>query len=340
MKHSYFADLLKRYLHDDCTKGEVWTVEQWYEARDMLRPQPTGPTETADAKARGWRQIQARTQPRAAARWAAPPVRWAAAAGLALALGLGALGLQQNWSDLGKNDVAAAKNAVRVSTVGGWHTCTNAAATAATITLADGSTVVLRPGSRLRYPRRFAGPERVVTLQGEAFFQVSPDATHPFRVLTDQVVTTVLGTSFTVRAFAGQAEAAVLVRTGRVRVQPTAPDSAGARPTLVLTPNQQAVYRPAARELRRELVPRPVLLRPQVLAFAERPVTEVLGTLEAGYGVPIRYDGAALANCTVSVVFGSESLFEKLDLLCKMLDASYERNGETIIFRSRGCQSE
>jgi ferric-dicitrate binding protein FerR (iron transport regulator) len=108
----------------------------------------------------------------------------------------------------------------------------------------------------------------------------------------------------------------------------------------VLLPNQQVVYSAAAPELRRELVAQPVQLQPQLLTFDERPVAEVLASLQTAYGVPIRYDGAALAGCTVSLAFGQESLFDKLDLLCKTLGASYEREGEQVIFRSRGCQSE
>ena len=42
----------------------------------------------------------------------------------------------------------------------------------------------------------------------------------------------------------------------------------------------------------------------------------------------------------VSLAFGEESLFDKLDLLCKTLGASYERVDEKIVFSSSGCQSE
>jgi hypothetical protein len=50
MKHSYLADLLKRYLHHDTTKGETWTVDQRYEARDVPRPPGPHPAEQAAPK--------------------------------------------------------------------------------------------------------------------------------------------------------------------------------------------------------------------------------------------------------------------------------------------------
>jgi ferric-dicitrate binding protein FerR (iron transport regulator) len=341
MKHSYLADLLKRYLHHDTTKGETWTVDQRYEARDVPRPPGPHARRAGCAKARMWQQVQARTRPRPV-RMNAPAVRWAAAALLVLALGATwLLPAGRRRLPATARGPATQPTTVTIRAANGWLTSTNRTGRPVTLALADGSTVALSSNSSLRYPPAFGGSERVVTLRGEAFFDVFHDAARPFRVLTDQVETTVLGTSFRVRAFPGQADAAVLVRTGRVRVRPRPdprrPAGAGA-PALVLLPNQQARYSAAARELRRALADQPALLHPRVQtrAFDERPVAEVLDALQAGYGVPIRYDGAALAACTVSLAFTTETLFEKLDLLCKALNTSYERTDEAVVFRSRG----
>ena len=332
---SSWTDLLRRYLHDDCTEGEAWTVDQWYEARDMPRPAPPTPTEATATKAAAWHRIQQRTQPRLG--WQQPPLRWAAAALLVLGLGL-ALGHFHAPSGSGPGNALA----LQTESANGWTTCRNpTAGRPRAVHLSDGSTVTLQPGSCLRYPQQFTGPERCVSLRGEAFFQVFHNARQPFRVLTDRLQTTVLGTSFTVRAWPGVGGAAVAVRTGRVRVSATpAAGSVAGSPALVLLPNQQAVLVSAARVLRAELVAQPAALAPEVQRFDERPVAEVLAALQATYGVPIRYDGAALAGCTVSVAFGHEPLFEKLDLLCRILEARYERTDEAIIFRSRGCQPD
>ena len=350
MKLPYLADLLKRYLDHDTTAGEAWTVEQWYEARDMPRPD-LSPAEQAAAKARGWEQIRRRTRPRPQPQVRPQPragVHWAAAAAVLLSLGLGAV--RQGLFVLPPTGtVAVAQQAPAPPAVGqllitaqadGSRTARNPRGRALPLALADGSTVTLQPGARLRYPARFGGAQRVVQLEGEAFFEVFHDARHPFRVLTDQLETTVLGTSFAVRAVPGQGAATVRVRTGRVRVQARPGQPAPAEAAVVLRPNQQVTYRPAAPALRPVLVAQPALLAPQPLAFEERPVTEVLRSLEAGYGVPIRYDGAALAGCTVTLRFGTETLFEKLDLLSRVLGARYERTPDAIVFRSSGCQSE
>lgn len=68
------------------------------------------------------------------------------------------------------------------------------------LTLADGTQVWLNANSRFTYPTAFAGKERKVTLQGEAYFKVAHDAQHPFIVKAGDMQTRVLGTEFNVDA--------------------------------------------------------------------------------------------------------------------------------------------
>lgn len=51
-----------------------------------------------------------------------------------------------------------------------------------TVNLPDGSRVYLYADSRLVFPTRFAGDERAVQLEGEAYFKVAADSDHPFIV--------------------------------------------------------------------------------------------------------------------------------------------------------------
>ena len=208
------------------------------------------------------------------------------------------------------------------------------------VALPDGSVVTLAPGSRLRYRREPHSNRRVAYLAGAAFFDVFHDPQHPFSVLTDQVVSTVLGTSFRVAAYAGQPEVQVQVHTGAVRVsQRTAPAGA-ATASVVVLPNQQAVYSPLHQQLRRELVARPAQLVPQSFVFNDRPVAEVLQALEKAYGVVIVYDDAALRSCTLNLTLGPEPLFEKLNIICETLGARYEQADGRIVFHGQPCQAE
>ena len=69
------------------------------------------------------------------------------------------------------------------------------------LTLADGTRVWLNTESQLRYPVKFTGKQRTVYLIGEAYFDVHPDASHPFTVISGPAEITVLGTSFNLRAY-------------------------------------------------------------------------------------------------------------------------------------------
>jgi NAD-dependent oxidoreductase involved in siderophore biosynthesis len=55
--------------------------------------------------------------------------------------------------------------------------------------------------------------------------------------------------------------------------------------------------------------------------------------------VDIRYDAAALASCTVTLNLERQSLYGKLDVLCKVLGASYSQQDAHIEFNSPGCQN-
>ena len=75
------------------------------------------------------------------------------------------------------------------------------AGTTTSITLSDGTQVLLSANSRLEYAKHFSAGKREVTLTGEARFNVAKDAGRPFIVHTEQIQTPVLGTVFDVKAY-------------------------------------------------------------------------------------------------------------------------------------------
>ena len=75
------------------------------------------------------------------------------------------------------------------------------AGTTTSITLSDGTQVLLSANSRLEYAKHFSAGKREVTLTGEARFNVAKDAGRPFIVHTEQIQTQVLGTVFDVKAY-------------------------------------------------------------------------------------------------------------------------------------------
>ena len=91
------------------------------------------------------------------------------------------------------------------------------AGTTTSITLSDGTEVLLSANSRLEYSKSFSADKREVKLVGEARFNVAKDAERPFIVHTEQLQTQVLGTVFDVKAYP-QAQPDVTLYEGRVEV--------------------------------------------------------------------------------------------------------------------------
>jgi len=87
------------------------------------------------------------------------------------------------------------------------------------MTLADGSRVWLNAGSSVTYPIAFVENERTVSITGEAYFEVAPDKTKPFRVSKDNMQVEVLGTHFNVNAYDNEKNIKVTLLEGSVRLK-------------------------------------------------------------------------------------------------------------------------
>jgi len=88
------------------------------------------------------------------------------------------------------------------------------------ITLNDGTEIWMNAGTTLRVSANFgkAAFRKVYLDHGEAFFQVKRDTLHPFKIATKNMLTTVLGTSFNIKAYPETNIYQVAVKTGKVKV--------------------------------------------------------------------------------------------------------------------------
>lgn len=86
------------------------------------------------------------------------------------------------------------------------------------ITLSDGTNVHLNAETKLTYPVCFSGGERIVQIEGEAYFDVAPDKEHPFVVRTPHSSVRVTGTSFNVRAYPDEKTECTTLISGSVTI--------------------------------------------------------------------------------------------------------------------------
>ncbi len=211
--------------------------------------------------------------------------------------------------------------------------------------LGDDSEVVLSPDSKISYPAQFADSARIVYLTGEASFSVERQE-RPFLVVTGGMVTKVLGTKFVVRAFSQENKFSVQVISGKVAVSSTDPAktlSSREINGLILTANQAAVFEKDLRHLSKTLVANPLVVAqadglPPENRYEETALPDILIELERTYGIPIQFDAPSLRNCRITATFSNETLYEKLDLLCKTVAASYEIVDGQIVVSGRGCR--
>ncbi len=258
----------------------------------------------------------------------------AAAASVVLVAGIGWWGLQPSApSERPEQAVASVMEVDEVK---------NEGATIREIRLPDGSSVGLHPKSQIRVVME-GDESREVYLEGEAFFKVARDTSKPFYVFANGLVTKVLGTSFKVSACRDGEEVKVEVHTGRVQVYSGEPGNNNQEEEgLILAPNQQAVFRKKNLHLTRTLVEVPKILvseeRLQHFNYVDTPIAQIFEGLEEIYGIHVVYDEETFRGCKLNMSLSDESLFEKLELIAKVINARYNVIDGQVIFKGEGCQ--
>lgn len=225
----------------------------------------------------------------------------------------------------------------------------NASTKPMTVVLDDGSKVTLSPRARIRYANKFVAAKREVYLEGEAFFDITKDADRPFFVYSNGLVTKVLGTSFTVRAYGNSNEVTVEVKTGRVSVFPQSdPDfeqktSGRELQGIVLSPNQKIIYSREEVRMVKTLVEKPEIVVPKAeipqFEFEDTPASDVFATVGKAYGIEILYDAEILKDCPLTATLDNQTLHEKLFIICQAVEASYEIIDGQVVIHSRGCKN-
>lgn len=210
------------------------------------------------------------------------------------------------------------------------------------VPLEDGSVVILKQKSSISFPEHFGEERRLVYLHGEAFFQVKRNPAKPFVVSTENLATQVLGTSFTVKSYDDARSIEVLVTSGRVSVYEVADKVSANSNGVILTRNQKIVFDKKSKKMELAIVENPVITTSQLVSthgfsFLETPVKDAFSLLEKAYGIDIVIENDAVDTCLFTGDLTDLSLFEQLDLICKSVNASYERRGTTLFVRGEGC---
>ncbi|MBP2833549.1 FecR domain-containing protein [Aquimarina sp. U1-2] len=181
-----------------------------------------------------------------------------------------------------------------------------------TITLPDGSTVILNSNSDISYAKSFSDSLRIVQLSGEAFFDVKRDTTRPFIVRTDQLKIKVLGTSFNVKSYPVDKSVETTLVTGKVEVLRKANEI-----PIVLAPSQKAIFDKEKKDIRINEVnsENVVAWKKGKLTFDQTPLKQVVLDLQRKYNVEFVIESDALLKYKYTGEFDNLNLTEVLDFL-------------------------
>lgn len=192
--------------------------------------------------------------------------------------------------------------------------------------LPDGTTVWLNSGTRIEYPESFDSTVRMVRLYGEAFFDVKPDVNQPFQVVSENLITTALGTSFNINSNDREVLQIALV-TGEVSIENSLTEE-----KLLLVPGQILEYRMEAKSGSVGSFSEGEVLawKNGTLVFQNASFAEVTHELERWYGVEIKVAGKPTVDWNFSGRFSNQNLDVVLTSMSYIEDFRFELNDKKL----------
>lgn len=193
------------------------------------------------------------------------------------------------------------------------------------LTLSDGTRVWLNSSTVLSYPTIFTGEKRQVYLEGEAYFEVAPDAAHPFIVSVSGMDIKVLGTSFNVSTYPDEGVLQTTLVEGRVEI--SAPQI-----SCVLEPGQQATLEDGVIEVKEVDVNLYTSWIQGRFVFYNTTLEEISRQMARWYDTDIFFSSEQVKQIRFT---GAFFRFEPLEELIRMIEATsdvrFSVKGKTIV---------
>ena len=188
-------------------------------------------------------------------------------------------------------------------------------------TLPDGSVVWLNSETRLTYPNQFAGDKRLVTLEGEAYFEVAKDAKKPFVVQAGEIDVEVLGTCFNVDSYSSDELVQTALLNGSVKIS-----GKTIKEPVYLKPNELFRYRKSdqvssVEEAKVGLYADWIKDR---LVFDNDYLSDILISMEGRYNMDIECPKPFAASTRLSFTIRQESIEEVLEAISLIAPIRYE----------------
>ena len=198
------------------------------------------------------------------------------------------------------------------------------------ISLADGTKVHLNSGSSLRYPLNFQkGHKRRVTLEGEAYFEVTSNAQHPFTINADSLTVEVLGTKFNVSAYPEDMVTSVVLLEGSVELGNS---TKNAEKNVLLKPDQIGLFNKSNDSILTQKVNTKIYTAwmDGELIFRNLPFQGIIKKLERHFNVTIECENETINNGIFNASFNNEGLERILGYFNEIYGIDYTIENDTI----------
>lgn len=157
------------------------------------------------------------------------------------------------------------------------------------VVLPDGSRVWLNAESSIYFPTNFTGRERVVTITGEAYFEIAHNKNMPFIVHANDMNIEVLGTHFNVNCYDNETLSHTTLLEGKVKIS----HSKLTDTDLILIPDQQAILKKGTGkyEVRKVDTDAVTAWKNGKFQFNGNDIQTIMRQIERWYDVDVSYSG-------------------------------------------------
>lgn len=199
----------------------------------------------------------------------------------------------------------------------------------------------------MRLGPHFKEGQREIYLEGEAYFEVTPDAARPFTVYMKDASIRVLGTSFNARSYIGEDYTETALIKGSVEITLKKENK-----TIRLQPSQKLLYKAASPDsivqttttappAQKYLAVTPLTIDPRdssvaevawmdnKLVFFDEPLDQLAKRLERWYGIKIRIENQDMKQLRFSGAFEKEDLPRVLQVLQLTMPFRYRKDADS-----------
>lgn len=201
------------------------------------------------------------------------------------------------------------------------------------IELSDGSTVHLNASSTLKYPKKFNRKSRELFLDGEAYFNVTKDSSHPFIINLDNQQIEVLGTEFNVLAYSTDHTAVTTLITGSVKLTTFESDKS-MKAEVILQPGDQAIFdkKTSTYQVVHAETENVASWIEGEYTFKKKSLEEIANRLEKIYHITFIIQDESLKDKSYTGKFFSyQTIDEIVDILNFKNDIKYEIDNDTVL---------